>query len=164
MRRGIELLNCVRLLLSFRPRAVVALERNEDDEREQDRERRADDAEDGTGPVDVRIEATGGRAPANQVHARDRDADTPKEHERGDRQSHAAVLTLRPLLRAAATMSSTLANEVRDSPFSDLRQRSAFVMTELSPAAVSSATWSRNLWKSSEPERSAIALGMAGKA
>jgi hypothetical protein len=62
------------------------------------------------------------------------------EHERGRRQSHAAVLTLRPLLRTAATMSSTRANDFRNSRFSDSRQRSALVMTELSPAAVSSAT------------------------
>src|SRR5262249_46987979 len=40
--------------------------------------------------------------------------------------------------------------------------RSAFSMTELSPSAVSSATWSRNLWKASEPERSAMARGVTG--
>jgi hypothetical protein len=77
VRRGIELLDCISLFLSLGPRVVVALERNEDDEREQDRECRADHAEDGTGPVDVGVETTGGRAPANQVHARDQDADSP---------------------------------------------------------------------------------------
>jgi hypothetical protein len=62
VRRGIELLDCISLFLSLGPRVVVALERNEDDEREQDRECRADHAEDGTGPVDVGVETTGGRA------------------------------------------------------------------------------------------------------
>ena len=69
VRRGTELLNRIGLLLSLCPRVVVALERNEDDECEQDRERRADHAEDGTGPVDVGEETTGGRAPATKYMA-----------------------------------------------------------------------------------------------
>jgi hypothetical protein len=142
---------------------VVALECDEDDERQQDGECRAEYAEDRTRPLDVREETAGGRAPTNQVHGRDRADDNREEHEGGRRQRHASVLTS-PTLLGGATMPSTLPNSLCDSAVLRLRQRSAFVMTELSPAAVSSATWSRNLWKSSEPDRSAMARGMAGNA
>ena len=90
---GLDLLpHDQRLLLGARPRLVVALEGEEDDEPEQHREPGGEHAEDARGAVAVGEAAALGRAPAHEQHRRHREGGDRDDDERRPDEVHRAAI------------------------------------------------------------------------